>query len=238
MNVYDNDHPERSLLDAGWPERWAAVKKGGRPQCNRRLVDRHAGLDPRRPGPLIPLAARARGGKDYQWFRYRHYVPNEEDWHSAAANKPLDPQAKLITDFCGYNAFSSGRIVADDLGFYWVGDLTVNCRIDVQKVEPNGEVVLELNEGPRVYRCRIDLASGRATLAYAEPRDKKDPGQEHKLADAETRFVGTGQHDVSFANVDDRLCLWMDNRLIEFGSGRLLRRLTVALTSSVRGTRT
>jgi signal peptidase I len=218
MNVYDNDHPERPLLDKGWPERWAAVKKADGPNAI-------AGWSTDTQGWIPDGAARSfhlpleRAAKDYQWFRYRHYVPNEEAWRRAAQDLPLDAQAKLITDFCGYNAFSSsnGRIVADDLGFYWVGDLTVNCRIDVQKTDPKGQVVLELNEGPRVYRCRIDLASGRATLVYAEPRDKKDPGQEHKLADAETRFVGTGQHDLSFANVDDRLCLWVDNRLIDFG---------------------
>ena len=27
LPVYDNDHPERDLLNAGWPERWAAVKE-------------------------------------------------------------------------------------------------------------------------------------------------------------------------------------------------------------------
>ena len=33
LPVYDNDHPERPLLDAGWPERWAAVKKAPAPDA-------------------------------------------------------------------------------------------------------------------------------------------------------------------------------------------------------------
>jgi signal peptidase I len=220
MNVYDNDHPERPLLDAGWPERWAAVKKADGPNAIAGWSTDTQGWIPDGEARSFHLPLE-RGAKEFQWFRYRNYLPSEETWRKLANKLPLEPQAKLITDFCGYNAFSSsiGRIVADDLGLYWVGDLTVNCRIDVQQADPNGQVVLELNEGPRVYRCRIDLASGRATLLYAEPRDKKDPGEEHKLAEADTRFVGAGQHDVSFANVDDRLCLWVDNRLIDFGAG-------------------
>ena len=31
-----------------------------------------------------------------------------------------------------------------------------------------------------------------------------------------TPFVGPGSHDLSFANVDDRLCLWIDGRLVQF----------------------
>ena len=219
MNVYDNDHPERPLVDAGWPERWAAVKKVDGPNAI-------AGWSTDTQGWIPDAQARSfhlplDRAKDFQWFRYRHYVPTEDAWRRAAQGLTLEPQARLITDFCGYNAFSSsnGRIVADDLGFYWVGDLTVNCRINIEKADADGQVLLELNEGPRVYRCRIDLASGKATLVYAEPRDKKDPGEEHKLAEAQTRFAGSGQHDVSFANVDDRLCLWIDNRLIDFGPG-------------------
>jgi signal peptidase I len=218
MNVYDNDHPERPLIDAGWPERWAAVKKADSPNAI-------AGWTPDSNGWIPDGQARSfhlplERAKDFQWFRYRHFVPTEEVWRRATLSQPLDnPQPKLITDFCGYNAFSSGRIAADDLGFYWVGDLTLNCSIDVAQSQPEGQVVLELNEGPRVYRCRIDLSTGRATIVYAEPRDKNDPGEEHKLAEADTRFAGTGRHDVSFANVDDRLCLWVDNRLIDFGAG-------------------
>ena len=77
--------------------------------------------------------------------------------------------------------------------------------------------MLDLNEGARSYRCHLELATGRATLAYAEPHDSNDPGEEHKLATAETPFVGPGSHDLSFANVDDRLCLWIDGRLVDFG---------------------
>jgi signal peptidase I len=219
MNVYDNDHPERDLLNAGWPERWAAVKRGDGANAIAGWAPDVQGWVPDGQTRTFHLTL-DRGAKELQWFRYRNYVPTEETWRRAGQGQPLEtPQARLITDFCGYNAFSSGRIAADDLGFYWVGDLTLNCRIDVQQAQPDSQVVLELNEGARVYRCRIDLASGRAALVYAEPRDKKDPGQEHKLAEADTRFVGTGQHDVSFANVDDRLCLWIDNRLIDFGQG-------------------
>ena len=59
-------------------------------------------------------------------------------------------------------------------------------------------------KGPRAYRCHIELATGRATLAYAEPHDSTDMGEEHKLASTTTPFVGPGSHDdFQFANVDE-----------------------------------
>ncbi len=97
-----------------------------------------------------------------------------------------------------------------------MGDLTINCHVDVKEHEPDGEVVLDLNQGARSYRCHLELATGRATLAYAEPHDATDMGEEHKLASTTTPFVGPGSHDISFANVDDRLCLWIDGRLVQF----------------------
>jgi signal peptidase I len=218
LPVYDNDHPERPLLDAGWPERWAAVKKAP-------ATDAIAGWSLDSQGWMADAQARSfhlpqegAAGTALHWIRYRNFVPKTTDWEAlAAGQKPTVPRPELITDFCGYNAFSSPHIPLEDPGLYWVGDLTINCHIDVKQHQPGGEVVLDLNEGARSYRCYLELASGRATLAYAEPHDSSDPGDEHKLATAETPFVGLGSHTVSFANVDDRLCLWIDGRLVDFG---------------------
>lgn len=219
LPVYDNDHPERPLLEAGWPERWLAVKKAAAPDAvaGWSLDSQGWTADSQARSFHLPAGA---GGAVLHWVRYRNLVPKTSDWEVlAAGQKPTVPRPELITDFCGYNAFSSPHIPLEDPGLYWVGDLTINCRIDVKEHQPDGEVVLDLNEGARSYRCHLELASGRATLAYAEPHDSNDLGEEHKLATAETPFVGPGSHDVSFANVDDRLCLLIDGRLVEFGPG-------------------
>ena len=191
LRVYDNDHPERALLSGGWPERWAAVKKAA-------STEAIAGWSPDSSGGRPTLQARsfhlAGGGKDLRWFRYRNFVPKSSDWETLASGQPLNPpRPELITDFCGYNAFSSPHIPAEDPGLYWVGDLTINCHVDVKEHQPDGEVVLDLNEGARSYRCHLELATGRATLAYAEPHDANDLGEEHKLAERHDAVRRTGR---------------------------------------------
>lgn len=217
LPVYDNDHPERPLLNAGWPRRWAAVKKAPAPEAIAGWSSDTSGWSADSEARSFHLTKDRASGKDLRWFRYRNFVPKTSDWETLASVQPLNsPRPELITDFCGYNAFSSPHIPSEDPGLYWVGDLTVNCHIDVKEHQPDGEVVLDLNQGARSYRCHLELATGRATLAYAEPHDATDLGEEHKLASTTTPFVGPGSHDVSFANVDNRLCLWIDGRLVEF----------------------
>ncbi len=219
LPVYDNDHPERPLLEAGWPERWAPVKKASSPDAVAGWSPDSAGWSADAQARSFHLPKDRAGGAGLHWFRYRNFIPKASDWEAlAGGQRPNPPRPELITDFCGYNAFSSPHIPLEDPGLYWVGDLTINCHVDVKENQPDGEVVLDLNEGARSYRCHLELASGRATLAYAEPHDSSDMGDEHKLATAETPFVGPGAHDLSFANVDDRLCLWIDGRLVDFGT--------------------
>ena len=37
------------------------------------------------------------------------------------------------------------------------------------------------------------------------------------LATAQTDLSGAGSYEITYANVDDRICLWVDGDLIEFG---------------------
>ena len=68
---------------------------------------------------------------------------------------------------------------------------------------PSGKVRLELVEGGVANRCEIDLATGLATLSHGgQPLGRAAP----------TGIRGTGTYDVAFANVDDRLTLWVDGR--------------------------
>jgi len=57
-------------------------------------------------------------------------------------------------------------------------------------------------------RCAIDLKTGVATLYHGET----------KLGEAPTRIAATSRYAVGFANVDDRLTLWVDGRT-PFGDG-------------------
>jgi signal peptidase I len=80
-----------------------------------------------------------------------------------------------------------------------------------------GELLLELNEGARQYRCRIDLATGEATLFHPDS-NSRDEEEIITLGTAMTNVKGAGTYDLAFANVDNRLCLWVDDELVDFGT--------------------
>ena len=77
--VYDNDHPERGLHEAGWPERWAAVRQTGTEETRPGGVI--AGWEEDPNGWVEDDEARsfllngAKTGGELQWLRYRHIVP-------------------------------------------------------------------------------------------------------------------------------------------------------------------
>src|SRR5690349_1529547 len=97
---------------------------------------------------------------------------------------------------------------------YWVPDLTMNFLVNVQSVGEKGRISLELTEGTHRYRCRVDATTGEAIL---EDVNDQMGGRVEELAKAATSLSGTGSYRLAFANVDDRLCLWINGSLVEFG---------------------
>ena len=171
------------------------------------------------------LSQDATGDGRYRWLRYRHIVPQGEHWDAANNNdgnklSELGWEPRLISDFCGYNAYTGGQSRQIDYGFYWVGDLTLSCRVDVSDSGDDAELLFEMNEGYRRYRCRIDVNSGMATLFFLDDflEEGQNAPEERELGTAETKLTGAGSYDITLANVDNRLCLWINNRLIELES--------------------
>jgi signal peptidase I len=119
------------------------------------------------------------------------------------------PEASLVTDFCTFNAYGS-RYPG---GIYWVGDLTLNCVVDVAEVEDSSELTLELVEGPTTFQCVVNLKTGAAKLIALDSASRSEV---NRIAIADTRVAGPGAYALTFANVDDRLCLWVDQRLVQF----------------------
>ena len=171
MTVYDNSHVPGRLLSAGWPERWAAVEQ---------LTNESQGVagwqESKDSGWTFDAKSRTFAADtptgDLQWIRYRHFFPTVDDWDAIDANLPVTPAARLVTDFCGYNAFTvdppkpgetrSPRHI--DTGPFWVGDLTLNCELKITRADAGSELLLELCEGTSWYRCRVDLSTGLARL--------------------------------------------------------------------------
>ncbi len=92
------------------------------------------------------------------------------------------------------------------LGLHWVGDLILDCDVDVQS--RSGSVLLDLVQGGRHFRCDIDVANGQAELTI--------PGLDDWRRTASTAVRGVGHHRVMFANVDRQLLLWIDGRAVDF----------------------
>lgn len=213
--VYDNDYQLKDLTtEAGWPPRWQAT-----PGDIQQLA---ANGWPKQP--LWPNRYEAPEGgwvtadqhrsfatsgalRGENWLRYRHFVPPiwTEIGDVAQGARSGMAQPQLITDYYAYNAFSTtDRSLSGVQGTHWVGDLALDCELTAESGE--GEAVLELIEGGQRLQCQFVLSTGEAVLWAA--------GKE--LARAATAVRGPGVHDISFANVDDQLLLWVDGDLVQF----------------------
>lgn len=192
MLVYDDAYRPKSLADQPEWRRWRAENGWTEEQAT--------------PGTF---AAKGAGPDGWADLRYRHLVPDPEQWAAVQRKQPLPraPRPTLITDFYAYNTNISPAYGDPWLQKYegylqpnWVGDLTVSARIEVANVAPQGRLRLELIEAGVSHRCEVDLATGQAVIFRGD----------QKLAEAKTALSGAGSHDVRFANVDDRLTLWVD----------------------------
>ena len=84
--------------------------------------------------------------------------------------------------------------------------LIAECDVEVESAQ--GNFVLELSKGPDRFQARFDLADGTCTLVRL-PQGMKPVD----LGSAPTRMKSKGSYHVRFANVDDRLMVWVDGRL-------------------------
>lgn len=138
------------------------------------------------------------------WLRYRHLLrgrPGEAD---------TAPRPELITDFMGYNSRSTRPEEHPVLPRNWTGDLIVECEAEVNQAA--GRLILELSKGADRYRADWDLASGVCRLV------RLTEGGELELARQDTPLKKSGTFRLRFANVDERLVVWVDGRL-PFGEG-------------------
>jgi signal peptidase I len=189
--VYDNDHPPEDLR-GDLRNRWAT--------------------EPKEPGwsVLEPHGFQAdapAGGTS--WLRYRHLLRYNPD------------APELITDFMGYNSYEPRRHGGMPRP-NWVGDLLIECQVEVQ--QPTGTFTLELSKGVDRFRAAWDLASGKCTLFHLNDKHTgktaPDDSRYVEIASKPTQLRGKGRYHVRFANIDDRLLVWVDNDL-PFGDGAI-----------------
>jgi signal peptidase I len=141
-------------------------------------------------------------GKDHH-LRYRHVL------RDSVLEDPPNGKPSLITDVMGYNSFQDiGHVPLP--GHNWVGDLILECETTIDN--PQGEFTLELSKGVDQFRARWDLATGVCTLL------RVTDGLEQKLDSKPTEMNKKGKYHLRFANVDDRLAVWVNGEL-PFDSG-------------------
>jgi signal peptidase I len=138
----------------------------------------------------------ASSAKQIAWLRYRNLIPD---------SNRTNAQAELISDFMGYNAWQSERGLRSTPPQNWVGDLSLDCDVAVQQAQ--GGLTLELSKGVDRFQARWDLNTGVCTLV------RLHDGREDTLASRDTNLKKPGSYHLRFANVDERLTVWVDNAL-------------------------
>src|SRR4029079_7089781 len=118
-----------------------------------------------------------------------------------------------ITDFNAYNArilranLTNGASWSMDsqftmgdgfLGMNWVGDLAVECDVDV--AEARGELALDLVEAGYHFRATINLVDGKCAVAIVDGRTGKPLDFK---AEGETGLKTAGKHQLRLPQTAD-----------------------------------
>jgi signal peptidase I len=190
--------PEQFQIIRKSPENILAMMRlvydNDHPSKDRRLPPRWSSVDGASWVTDQTHGFRLEGGDDdTHWLRYQHLLRDNN-------GKPA-----LIMDMMGYNTYQADRHRDALLGKNWVGDLILECEATIDN--PQGELTLELSRGVDRFQARWDLASGVCTLLRVN-----DDG-EQKLDSKPTAMSKKGTYRLRFANVDQRLCVWVDGEL-------------------------
>ncbi len=217
--VHDDRHFSGELLAHGWPEAWSAVEKTGAPDAVDGWSKDASGWS--RDAQSKSRQFELQPTEQPRWVRYQNFVATQADWEAVTDQKPIahNPRPQLISDLCGYNSYTGGRSAGTDDDRYWVGDLTLSCQATITSAPgKDAHLLLELVEGVRRYRCRIEVPSGQATLTRTDDlAADPDTAPEIELAKAQTSLTGPGTYALRLANVDDRLCLWVNDSWMSSG---------------------
>ena len=233
--VADSKYIATGLTDIGWPMPWQAWSPDGSDVSKLWTTDDHGHTFDTAGDPQRDI-----------WLRYHHIVPSAEDWQwiKNGDRPPMMEELKgdLITDFYAYNAYTSmERMFLSSydpsvepetytqtmfgspslspygtLGLHWVGDLAFEGEVAIRS--DDGELLLELVKGGVPYVCRIDIATGKATLSINNGQGKfvADDGTVAEAPSGQTAIRGQGSHKIRFTNVDAGLRLWVDEHRVQF----------------------
>ncbi|MBI1248401.1 signal peptidase I [bacterium] len=206
--IYDTNYPCPILEKAGFPDRLEVHPSATRGSW----IKEENGAWTCQPS-----------GTAETWLRYRHVLAdngqNASYWAMAQNGEQIDTAvareecSQLITDFCAYNTDVTNRDRSwrTSSGMHWVGDLMLECNLDIESNE--GIVKFDLVEGGCHFICAIDVASGVATLSASDPHIEFE---QPEAIEAQTAVKGPGKYELRFSNTDDELRLWVNGSLVKF----------------------
>ena len=202
--VFDNDYMPK-IAKYGWPSRWQPESP----------ADGGAGVWHSDDLATFHTDGTARGET---WLYYHHLEPSTDQWMAAgksSSDQTLEVSPQCITNFTAYDTYVLRKNATPEptldlarVGQDWVGDLALECAVFTES--DAGELVFELRKGGRQFQCRIDVATGKATLGISGD----DMAAFHPTAP--TNLRGKGCHTVRFSNCDEELLLWVDNVVVDF----------------------
>ena len=201
--VHDSEYIADELVTAGWPSPWQAA---GNDKSWTTAADQQSyHLE----SPADAVA----------WLNYRQ-LPQAAAWEAMKSGRSitdLPTRGELITDFCGYNAYHFTQRMGSGEGLHWVGDLAVECEVNV--ISPTGELWLDLIEGGRHHTCRVDVSTVTAVLTIDDGKTLFDGGAKPVgQLTAQTKIRKPGRYDVRFSNIDNELVLWINGRVVPLHS--------------------
>lgn len=123
----------------------------------------------------------------WAWLTYQHMI--------GRGSELAKRQPQLIVDLESYNTNLP-------LALDWVGDLMVECQLQVSALQ--GEVTFELVEGTRQYQLVFQLSEKKTRLLQNGAN----------LWEANSPISGRGKWDIRFANFDDQLAVWVNDRVL------------------------
>ncbi|MGI8980497.1 MAG: signal peptidase I [Pirellulaceae bacterium] len=247
--VDDSDHIPPRLTDVGWPHRWQQwpaagdaanwrTENGGKSFSidardkevwlrYRHLVPSHEDWKQIMEGKLTPGAETRRGSliTDFAAYNAWHWIQQGD------ANPDVDGTQSSASLIAGsyrpdeYDPAMPGPGEppnGEPNGLHWADDLAVDCLAKVESGD--GELALDLVQAGVHYRCRINLADGKATLSMDYQADlgqkphtfESDDGKSAESVSAQTAVKGPGTYRLRLSNIDRQILLWVNGSAQSF----------------------
>ena len=110
-----------------------------------------------------------------------------------------------------------------------IGSVTLVWNVGRRFSHHREKLLLDLVEGGAHFTCTVDIETGEAKLSCDDENVetkvvfRNTAGDAVEQPVAQTKLRGAGDYHIVYVNADDRINLWINNRLIEFDAAEYTR---------------